>query len=115
MGSSGQCCKGFVGWSKDCERTWRAQRVCQISCYNSSNQSGQIFDRLGQLDNVGPGSWCRCHWAWQEDTINDVNNSVASQVICTDHLFVMLGIIFQKDALAKDEWNTQFLSFHSYD
>merc|ERR1719299_362333 len=27
-------------------------KVCQISCYNSSNQSGQIFHGLGQLDNV---------------------------------------------------------------
>merc|ERR1719281_1675341 len=51
--TSRECCKGFVGWSKHCERTWRAQSVCQVSCYNSSHQSGQIFDRLGQLDNVG--------------------------------------------------------------
>jgi len=76
--------KPLVGWSKHCERTRGRQCFCQVGSHHCCNQSGEIVDRLSQLDNVGKVSGKlrrRKH-----DAIDDVCNAVAGQIVSTNHL-----------------------------
>merc|ERR1711963_247432 len=51
-GACWQLAKAFIGWGKDCERTWRGQGFCKISCNYSCNQSGEVIHGLRKLHNV---------------------------------------------------------------
>jgi len=80
----GKGSKSLIGWSKHGERAWRSQCLCQVGGNHSCNQSGEILDRLRQLNNVGKIS--TKIGRGQHHAINDVCNSVACQVVSTNHL-----------------------------